>query len=299
MAQAALNSAMDTAKSIPDKGVSGTIVSALQGKMSANDAKAKKYKKLYDDFMKYDGTSSDIFSDLDDLESAFNTGFNKGAGTYGEFDTSQSRAWTVAASNDENNISKKVSKIDKTNSSKTSTTNLLFKQLKSDAVNNTLSAGIAILGQSGEAKINNVVTKGPKQGRSFVMYDPSHQMEYVSGEGAVELSHVGGGILTSIGAIQMYQSDTRKYHDNIAESAAHIGGSIGSGELAGVSITGLLALIDLIPGVDIPAIVIEGLGMGASMVGSAFFDSKYDSNRNFRKKVNSFGDEIKDYMVYG
>ena len=111
MAQAALNSAMDTAKSIPDKGVSGTIVSALQGKMSANDAKAKKYKKLYDDFMKYDGTSSDIFSDLDDLESAFNTGiseilkgFNKGAGTYGEFDTSQSRAWTVAASNDEQQI---------------------------------------------------------------------------------------------------------------------------------------------------------------------------------------------------
>src|SRR5699024_2966956 len=42
---------------------------------------------------------------------AFNTGiseilkgFNKGAGTYGEFDTSQSRAWTVAASNDEQQI---------------------------------------------------------------------------------------------------------------------------------------------------------------------------------------------------
>src|SRR5699024_7681225 len=87
------------------------IVSALQGKMSANDAKVKKYKKLYDDFMKYDGTSSDIFSDLDDLENAFNTGisqilkgFNKGAGTYGEFDTSQSRAWTVAASNDEQEV---------------------------------------------------------------------------------------------------------------------------------------------------------------------------------------------------
>ena len=302
MAQSALDSAMGTAKSIPDKGVSGTIISALQGKMSANDAKAKKYKKLYDDFMKYDGTSSDIFSDLDDLESAFNTGiseilkgFNKGAGTYGEFDTSQSRAWTVAASNDENNISKKVNKIDKTNSSKISTTNLLFKQLKSDAVNNTLSAGIAILGQSGEAKVNNIVVKGPKQGRSFVMYDPSHQVDYASGEGAIELSDFAGKGLMVLGAMNTFNTDTKKEHETSTQSCVHIAGNIITSSAAG-KITEVI-LSKLCPEAGAAIGVVKFL---SSLVTGAYYESRYNQkNSGLKSKINSFGNyldkEVKNF----
>ena len=299
MAQAALNSAMDTAKSIPDKGVSGTIVSALQGKMSANDAKAKKYKKLYDDFMKYDGTSSDIFSDLDDLESAFNTGiseilkgFNKGAGTYGEFDTSQSRAWTVAASNDEQQI-KSERKLDLSKKGK-SFGDYLFtgKNAISYAVD-TSKENLNSYGKKGKRNLDYSDMIGDD------MKNQTPRSERMNAIKSSKLSTVGesfkltGYALTGASFGLGMGEDIGK-GKSVGQAIAHNSGAIATGAAGSAGMDILLTAIGV---ADAPVVLTVGLIAGAGILASNYYNYLYDNNAGFHNFVDKTGDWIDKRVV--
>ena len=289
MAQSALNSAMDTAKSIPDKGVSGTIVSALQGKMSANDAKAKKYKKLYDDFMKYDGTSSDIFSDLDDLENAFNTGiseilkgFNKGAGTYGEFDTSQSRAWTVAASNDEQEV-KSERKLDLSKKGKSFGDYLFTGENAADA---GLSGSNEYNGKKSDF-LNEEVTERHKDGD----YATRAMEREATGDAAkAGVSDFAGKVFDGAMAIKGIDDDMNNGL-SAGQAVVHIGGAIAVGEATMKIIKGLkfVAELDALP----ETIVVVGGGI----LISSLYNYAYDHNKSFHDFVNGIGNFLDKHVI--
>ena len=294
MEQAALNSAMDTAKSIPDKGVSGTIVSALQGKMSANDAKAKKYKKLYDDFMKYDGASSDIFSDLDGLESAFNTGiseilkgFNKGAGTYGEFDTSQSRAWTVAASNDEQEI-KSERKLDMSRDGKSFGDYLFTGENAADVTNDIGKDVSKESGKKGARDIdfdNLMAESGDYRPRS----------ERIKAKNEVKVGQFEGAFTIAGDALSAYSFASGTVDDmgegkTAGQAVAHNGGSIIAGSI------GVAGAIFLLPEEATAGAVIT-VTAGASVLASSLYNMAYDKIKPFHNFIDRMGKTIDKYYV--
>ena len=297
MAQAALNSAMDTAKSIPDKGVSGTIVSALQGKMSANDAKAKKYKKLYDDFMKYDGTSSDIFSDLDGLESAFNTGiseilkgFNKGAGTYGEFDTSQSRAWTVAASNDEQEI-KSERKLDMSRDGKSFGDYLFTGENAADVTNDIGKDVSKESGKKGARDIdfdNLMAENGDYRPRS----------ERIKAKNEIKVGQFEGAFTIAGDALSAYSFASGTVDDmgegkTAGQAVAHNGGGIIAGEAGALLGTGLIALAP----VDVPVLLGFTVVAGAGVLASSIYNYEYDHNKLFHSFMNGIGNFLDKEVI--
>ena len=297
MAQSALNSAMDTAKSIPDKGVSGTIVSALQGKMSANDAKAKKYKKLYDDFMKYDGTSSDIFSDLDDLENAFNTGiseilkgFNKGAGTYGEFDTSQSRAWTVAASNDEQQI-KSERKLDLSKKGKSFGDYLFTGENATDVTNDIGKDVSKESGKKGSRDINfdNLMAENGE-------YLP--RSERIKAKNEVKFGRFNDAFKMAGNILNVYSFASGTVDDigegeTAGQAVVHNGGGIIAGEAGAAAMTLLIAAAP----VDVPVLLGFTVVAGAGVLASSFYNYAYDHNKSFHNFMNGFGNFLDKEII--
>lgn len=297
MAQSALDSAMDTAKSIPDKGVSGTIVSALQGKMSANDAKAKKYKKLYDDFMKYDGESTDIFSDLAELESAFNTGineilkgFNKGAGAYGEFDTSQSREWVTEASSEEQEI-KSERDLNLSENGKSFGDYLFTGENAADVTNDI---GKDISDESGKkgARDTNFDDLMAENGE----YRP--RSERIKSKNEVKVGQFDGAFTTAGDALGAYSfasgtADDMEKGKTEGQAIAHNGGGIAASSIGAGGMTLLLAAAP----VDVPVLlgttVIAGTGIGVS----ALYNYGYDHNKSFHNFINETGNLIDKYYV--
>ena len=288
---------MDTAKSIPDKGISGTIVSALQGKMSANDAKAKKYKKLYDDFMKYDGTSSDIFSDLDDLESAFNTGiseilkgFNKGAGTYGEFDTSQSRAWTVAASNDEQEI-KSERKLDMSRDGKSFGDYLFTGENAADVTNDIGKDVSKESGKKGARDIdfdNLMAENGDYRPRS----------ERIKAKNEIKVGQFEGAFTIAGDALSAYSFASGTVDDmgegkTAGQAVAHNGGGIIAGEAGALLGTGLIALAP----VDVPVLLGFTVVAGAGVLASSIYNYEYDHNKLFHSFMNGIGNFLDKEVI--
>lgn len=297
MAQAALDSAANTAKAIPDKGISGAIVSALQGKMSANDAKSKKYKKLYDDFMKYDGGSTDIFSDLDDLESAFNTGineilkgFNKGAGTYGEFDTSQSRAWTVAASNDEQEIQSKRN-LNMSKDGKSFGDYLFTGENTVDFTNDIGKETTKERGKKGARDLdfdNLMAESGDYRPRS----------ERIKAKNEIKVGQFEGAFTIAGDALSAYSFASGTVDDmgegkTAGQAIAHNGGGIIAGEAGAAAMTLLIAAAP----VDVPVLLGFTVVAGAGVAVSSAYNYAYDHSKLFHSFMNGIGNFLDKEVI--
>lgn len=297
MTQKALNSAADTAQAIPDKGIAGAIVSALKGKMSANEAKSKKLKRLYNDFMKYNGKSSSIFSDLDGLEQAFNTGvseilhgFNKGAGQYGEYDTSQSREWVVEASTDEQEIQSKRN-LNMSKDGKSFGDYLFTGENAVDFTNDIGKETTKERGKKGARDLdfdNLMAENGDYRPRS----------ERIKANNEVKVGQFSDAFAMTGGILSTYSFasgavDDMKDGKTAGQAIAHNGGSIIAGDVGAAGMTMLIAAAP----VDVPVLLGITITAGAGIVLSSIYNYAYDHNKSFHNFINGVGNFLDKEII--